>query len=250
MAMAYASSSVMLMLPSPKPYCACLNKTPVLRFPVAASSSKPSTRTNGTFQIPCQDKDVVVPLDQRWMFDEEEAKGPVLVQLPHKICKTASKIPCPHQRATPLPTKVYAPPHWSACTFSSRCPAPPTGVRRKVCHFASCRGSISPPLYAQLKRSLPLIKSRAKETRSASSRPSLYNFSKSTWSPSTELLSRHPALVAPFVSGQTFVHIPKYLPALFYHFRSSKYHYGFFKYPYACFAYLCATVAYLVHSSC
>ena len=77
MAMAYASSSVMLTSPSPKPYCASLNKTPVLGFPVAASSSKPSVRTSRTLQIRCQDKAVVVPLDQRWMFDETEARGPV-----------------------------------------------------------------------------------------------------------------------------------------------------------------------------
>ncbi|GFZ04756.1 hypothetical protein Acr_17g0003280 [Actinidia rufa] len=51
-------------------------------------------------------------------------------------------------KATPLPTEVYAPPHRSVCTFSPRCPAPPTGVPhtptgvcRKVRHFASCRGS-------------------------------------------------------------------------------------------------------------
>ncbi|GFZ05066.1 ribosomal protein L13 family protein [Actinidia rufa] len=76
MAMAYASSSVILTSPSPKPYCASLNKTPVLGFPVAASSSKPSVRTSRTLQIRCQEKAVVVPLDQRWMFDETEARGP------------------------------------------------------------------------------------------------------------------------------------------------------------------------------
>ncbi|GFY84997.1 hypothetical protein Acr_03g0017710 [Actinidia rufa] len=67
------------------------------------------------------------------------------------------------QQATPLPTEVYAPLHRSARTFSSRCPAPPTGVRHKARYFASCRGPISPPC-VQLERSLPLIKSRAKET--------------------------------------------------------------------------------------
>ncbi|GFZ10213.1 hypothetical protein Acr_21g0008120 [Actinidia rufa] len=40
----------------------------------------------------------------------------------------------------------------------------PTGTRRKVCHFASHRDSISPPLCTQLERSPPLIKSRVKET--------------------------------------------------------------------------------------
>ncbi|GFZ19002.1 galacturonosyltransferase 9 [Actinidia rufa] len=83
----------------------------------------------------------------------------------------------------------------------------------------------------------------------ASLRPSLYNFSKSTWSPSSELLCGHPALVAPLVSGQTSVHIPKHLHALLYHSGSSKYHYGSPKYPCACFAYLYATVASLVHPS-
>ncbi|KAL7216646.1 hypothetical protein ACSBR1_028558 [Camellia fascicularis] len=80
MAMAYASSLVMFTSPSPKPYYASLQKTQFLGFPVAASS-KPSIRptslitTNRTFRIRCQDQ-AVVPLEQRWMFDESVAKGP------------------------------------------------------------------------------------------------------------------------------------------------------------------------------
>ncbi|GFY94339.1 hypothetical protein Acr_09g0007850 [Actinidia rufa] len=124
-------------------------------------------------------------------------------------------------------------------------PHTPTGVRRKVRHFASCRGSISPPsLCAQLERTPPLIKSRAKETHFGVAAPfAVQLLSKSTWSPFSELLYGHPALVASLVSGQTSVHIPKHLPALLYHSGSSRY-------PCACFAYLCATVASLVHSPC
>ncbi|GFY85964.1 carbohydrate-binding protein [Actinidia rufa] len=86
--------------------------------------------------------------------------------------KTASEIPslingllhfppkCMH-----LHTEVPAPSHRGALHPPLGCPTPSTGVRRKVRHFASYRGSISPPLCAQMERTPPLIKSRAKETR-------------------------------------------------------------------------------------
>ncbi|KAF7836618.1 50S ribosomal protein L13, chloroplastic-like [Senna tora] len=54
-------------------------KSPFVGFQVALSN--PSIRTNfrtnsrGTFQVRCQDLSVV-PLDQRWMFEESEADGP------------------------------------------------------------------------------------------------------------------------------------------------------------------------------
>ncbi|GFS38476.1 plant invertase/pectin methylesterase inhibitor superfamily [Actinidia rufa] len=56
----------------------------------------------------------------------------------------------------------------------------------------------------------------------AAAHPSLYSFSKSTLSPSSELLTGHFALVALLVSGQTFAHISKHLPALLYHSKSSR----------------------------
>ncbi|GFY82275.1 hypothetical protein Acr_02g0005150 [Actinidia rufa] len=64
-----------------------------------------------------------------------------------------------------LHTEVPAPSHRGALHPPLGRTTPPTGVCRKVRHFASCRGSISPPLCAQLERTPPLIKSRAKETR-------------------------------------------------------------------------------------
>ncbi|GFS31396.1 hypothetical protein Acr_00g0017060 [Actinidia rufa] len=82
----------------------------------------------------------------------------LLIQLPRKICKTASEIPYPHQWATHFQTEVLAPSHLGALL-------PLTGELRKVHHFASRRVSLSPSLCTHLKRSLPLIKSRAKETR-------------------------------------------------------------------------------------
>ncbi|GFY88029.1 hypothetical protein Acr_05g0016680 [Actinidia rufa] len=139
-----------------------------------------------------------------------------------------------------LHTEMSAPSHSDA----------PFEVRCKARHFASCRGSISPPLCAQLERSPPLIKLRVKETRLAVARPSLYSSSKLTLSPSSELLTGYSTLIAPLVSSQTFVHISKYLPVLLYYYGSPRYHYGFSKCPYACFAYLCTTVAFLVLSSC
>ncbi|GFY87185.1 uncharacterized protein family [Actinidia rufa] len=94
-------------------------------------------------------------------------------QLLRKICKTTSEIPYSHQRATPLPTKVTVPPNRNACTFSLRCPAPLTGMRRK-----------------------------RKRLVSAALRLLLYS---SSLSPSSELLYGHLAPVAPLVSGQTYL---------------------------------------------
>ncbi|GFY84374.1 ribosomal protein L23/L15e family protein [Actinidia rufa] len=115
--------------------------------------------------------------------------------LPRKIYKTASEIPCPHQRATPLFTEVNALPNRSACTFSLRCLAPPTVV-------AAAK-------YVTLRAVVPL------------SLLLLYNSSKSTLSPSSELLYGHPALVAPLLSNQTSARISKHLLALLYHSGSS-----------------------------
>ncbi|XP_059661401.1 large ribosomal subunit protein uL13c [Cornus florida] len=81
MAIPCASSTAVMASPSPKPLCLSANKTPFLGFSVAASS-KPFIRTtslvstNRTFQIRCQDKAAVIPLDQRWMFEESEIGGP------------------------------------------------------------------------------------------------------------------------------------------------------------------------------
>ncbi|GFZ20634.1 signal peptide peptidase [Actinidia rufa] len=145
---------------------------------------------------------------------------------------------------------VYALPHRSACTFSPRCFAPPTGA-----HHTPHRGAPQSTSLCELSwlHLSSLVRTTGENTAtdqieskkrlaSASPRPSLYSFSKLTWSPFSKLLYGHPALVASLVSGQTSVHIPKHLPALLYHSGSSRY-------PCACFAYLCATVASLVHSS-
>ncbi|GFZ09669.1 hypothetical protein Acr_21g0002680 [Actinidia rufa] len=148
-----------------------------------------------------------------------------------------------------LHTEVPAPSHRGALYPPLGCLTPSAVVYRKVCHFASCRGSISPHLCGQLERSPPLIKSRAKEIRFGVAAPFAVQLLKSTCSPSSKLLYGHPALVAPLVSGQTFAHIPKQIPALLYCSRSSKCHYRYPKYPYAYFVYLYAMVAFLFHSS-
>ncbi|GFS30464.1 hypothetical protein Acr_00g0012080 [Actinidia rufa] len=80
------------------------------------------------------------------------------IRLPRKIYKTASEIPCPHQRAIPLFTEVNALPNRSECTCLH--------------------------LFTEL-----------------------YNSSKSTLSPSSELLYGHPALVAPLLSEPDFLHV-------------------------------------------
>ncbi|KAM7503891.1 hypothetical protein LguiB_002795 [Lonicera macranthoides] len=80
----YASSSFMLTSPSTKPYLSSSlnNKIPFLGFPVAASSKtrihdSPNSRTNPTFQIRCVNKAAsVIPVDQRWMFEDTDFKGP------------------------------------------------------------------------------------------------------------------------------------------------------------------------------
>ncbi|GFZ15820.1 hypothetical protein Acr_25g0002290 [Actinidia rufa] len=133
----------------------------------------------------------------------------------------------------------------SACTFSPRCPTPPTGVCRKVLHFVSCHGSISPPLCAQLERSPLLIKSRAKKTcfGFGGVTPFDVQLLKIIFIFFLKLLTRHPTLVAPLMSSQTSAH-PKASPYALYRSGFSKYHYGSSKYPCACFAYLCTTVAF------
>ncbi|KAA8524034.1 hypothetical protein F0562_010535 [Nyssa sinensis] len=81
MAIPYTSWSAAIMAsPSPKPYCVSLQKTPFLGFSVAASSkayirTSSLISTNRKFQIRCQDR-AVIPLEQRWMFEESEIKGP------------------------------------------------------------------------------------------------------------------------------------------------------------------------------
>ena len=74
-------------------------------------------------------------------------------------------------------------------------------------------------------------------------RSSLYNSSKSSFSPSFEFLTGHPTLIAPLLFSHTFAHISKHLPALMYPYGSSRY-------PYACFVYVCATVAFHAHFVC
>ncbi|CAK9170971.1 unnamed protein product [Ilex paraguariensis] len=80
MAIPYASSSIMYVSQSPKPFSTSVKKSPFLGLPVAASSNpsilpRPVITANRTFQIRCQDK-VVVSLEQRWMFEESEFEGP------------------------------------------------------------------------------------------------------------------------------------------------------------------------------
>ncbi|GFZ16050.1 hypothetical protein Acr_25g0004590 [Actinidia rufa] len=156
------------------------------------------------------------------------------MKLPRKICKTASEIPCPHQWATHFQTEVLAPSHLGALLSL-------TGARRKVHHFASRRGSLSPPLCTHLKRSLPLIKSRAKETRFGDVAPVDVQLFRITLSPFSGLSSGHPALVALVLSDQTSARVSKHLLALLYYSGSSRC-------LCACFACLCAPVAFLVHS--
>ncbi|XP_034679208.1 50S ribosomal protein L13, chloroplastic [Vitis riparia] len=76
MAITFASSSVMLPSPSPKPSFGSLKKTtPFLGFSISAANPKPSFPRQ-SFRVNCQDKAAVVPLDQRWMFEQSEVSGP------------------------------------------------------------------------------------------------------------------------------------------------------------------------------
>ncbi|GFY94100.1 cinnamyl alcohol dehydrogenase 8 [Actinidia rufa] len=170
-----------------------------------------------------------------------------------------TKYPClPGQHPRYLASSTgYSTSHRSVCTSTPKClhllievpctphrgaPHPPPGCAAKssLCELSWLHLSSLVRTTGE-NTATDQIESK-KRLASASPRPSLYSFSKLTWSPFSELLYGHPALVASLVSGQTSVHIPKHLPALLYHSGSSKY-------PCACFAYLCATVASLVHSS-
>ncbi|KAJ9671337.1 hypothetical protein PVL29_025167 [Vitis rotundifolia] len=76
MAITFASSSVMLPSPSPKPSFGSLKKTtPFLGFSISAANPKPSFPRR-SFRVNCQDKAAVVPLEQRWMFEQSEVSGP------------------------------------------------------------------------------------------------------------------------------------------------------------------------------
>ena len=77
MAITFASSSVMFSSPSPKPSFGSLTKTtPFLGCSISVANPKPSC-SRQSFRVNCQEKALVVPLDQRWMFEESEVNGPV-----------------------------------------------------------------------------------------------------------------------------------------------------------------------------
>lgn len=82
MAIPYASTSLMFASQSPSKHCP-LKQTPFLGFSVAVkpciSLNKINNNNNRRFsQIRCQDQaTALVPLEQRWMFDESEIKGRV-----------------------------------------------------------------------------------------------------------------------------------------------------------------------------
>ncbi|KAK9268724.1 hypothetical protein L1049_000485 [Liquidambar formosana] len=82
MAISCASSSVVFSSRSPKPCCASLKNgsitTPFLGGFSVASSRPPTIRSIAVprLQVRCQDQAVVVPRDQRWMFEDSEINGP------------------------------------------------------------------------------------------------------------------------------------------------------------------------------
>ncbi|GFZ06753.1 allantoate amidohydrolase [Actinidia rufa] len=127
--------------------------------------------------------------------------------------RTASEIPCPHHRATSLPTEVNALPYLSVCTFSLRCPALP--YRRAPQSTSLCKSSW-----------LPLSSL-------------VYTFGEITATNQIESERDSFGDVAPV---DTSALVSKHLLALLYHSGSSRC-------PCACFACLCAPVTSLVHSS-
>ncbi|KAK6946609.1 Ribosomal protein L13 [Dillenia turbinata] len=87
MAIACASSSMVLSCSSQNPKLSALKKIPFLGLSVSLSSSSPSLSvaaktpiTTKTLQISCKEEDkpaaIHIPLDQRWMFEQFEANGP------------------------------------------------------------------------------------------------------------------------------------------------------------------------------
>ncbi|KAL3636938.1 60S ribosomal protein L13 [Castilleja foliolosa] len=65
------SSSLLFTKPSEKPFASSLKKTtPFLGFSLATISSKPSVQLNKVSKICCQDKAVLIPSGQQWMFDD------------------------------------------------------------------------------------------------------------------------------------------------------------------------------------
>ncbi|GFS42987.1 hypothetical protein Acr_00g0082910 [Actinidia rufa] len=181
----------------------------------------------------------------------------LLIQLPHKTTRQ-------HPRYLAL-SMGYSTSHRSVCTSTPKClhllTEVPCTPHRGGAHHTPHRGAPQSTSLCELswlhlsslvrttgentatdqiesKRDSLRCRRALRVALASRSRPSLYSFSKLTWSPSSELLYGHPALVAAsLVFGQTSVHIPKHLPALLYHSGSSKYRC-------TCFAYLCATVTF------
>lgn len=83
----YASSSSLTFKPHPPPLsskCYLLKPTPFLGSPFAAKPTISITKNNKNFsQIRCaEEATALVPLEQRWMFDDVEVKGKVILPKP------------------------------------------------------------------------------------------------------------------------------------------------------------------------
>ncbi|KAK4714648.1 hypothetical protein R3W88_020555 [Solanum pinnatisectum] len=77
MAVQCSSSSVMLASHSPaKTFSSSPNKTLFLGFSISSKPSIVVAKTHRATQICCQEKTALVPLEQRWMFEDSEINGP------------------------------------------------------------------------------------------------------------------------------------------------------------------------------
>nr|XP_004244291.1 50S ribosomal protein L13, chloroplastic [Solanum lycopersicum] len=71
------SSSVIFASHSPaKTLSSSQNKTLFLGFSISSKPSVVVAKTHRATQISCQEKTALVPLEQRWMFEESEINGP------------------------------------------------------------------------------------------------------------------------------------------------------------------------------
>ncbi|KAL3364391.1 hypothetical protein AABB24_013246 [Solanum stoloniferum] len=77
MAVQCSSSSVIFASHSPaKTFSSSPNKTLFLGFSISSKPSIVVAKTHRATQICCQEKTALVPLEQRWMFEDSEINGP------------------------------------------------------------------------------------------------------------------------------------------------------------------------------
>ena len=137
-------------------------------------------------------------------------------------------------------TEVYAPPHRSARTASSRFPHRCVPQSTSLCELPRLHLSSLVCKAGDIITTNQIESERDSFQCHSSCR---YRTPKNWLFPSSVLLTGHSTLFAQLVSGQTSAHILTHLHVLLYHYRSSRY-------LCACSTYICSIVVFHVHFVC